>query len=303
MNIAVTGGTGFLGRYIVLQLLAGGHSCRCWYRQGSDRGGFGPFEDRIDWIEGELGNQAAANELLRGCSAIVHAGLYHPGGNFRVGDGDVVEFIERNVVGTLQLIETARTLDVGRFIYISSCAVHDRILSDRPLDETHPTWASNHYGAHKAAVEQFVRSYGWGQNYPICALRPTGIYGVRRPLEDSKWFVLIASVVRGETVTCNRGGKEVHAADVARSVEILLTAEGVAGECFNCYDRYVSDYEVAHIARELSGSSSKIDGQATSPKNQIATDSIQLLGMKFGGEQLLRETIEQIVTAVQNGGV
>ena len=40
MLIAVTGATGFLGRYIVNRLLAAGHRCRCWHRYRSDLGGF-----------------------------------------------------------------------------------------------------------------------------------------------------------------------------------------------------------------------------------------------------------------------
>ena len=87
-----------------------------------------------------------------------------------------------NVVGTLRLIEAARAADVPRFVYISSCAVHDRILDDRPLDEAHPLWASNHYGAHKAAVEKFVHSFGHGHGYAICRTSPHGRlwFGPRR---------------------------------------------------------------------------------------------------------------------------
>ena len=46
--------------------------------------------------------------------------------------------------------------DVRRFVFIATCAVHDVILSDRPLDEAHPLWPKSHYGAHKAAIEKFV---------------------------------------------------------------------------------------------------------------------------------------------------
>src|SRR5690606_1214457 len=119
-----------------------------------------------------------------------------------------------------------------RFVFISTCAVHDTILNDRTLDETHPLWPHSHYGAHKAAIEKFVHSYGLGQGFPICALRPTGVYGVNHPVEASKWFDLVRSVVRGETVTCNRGGKEVHAADVAKAAHLLLhaPAEAITGQ-------------------------------------------------------------------------
>jgi nucleoside-diphosphate-sugar epimerase len=298
VRVAITGATGFLGRYIVNHLAAVGHACRCWHRPESDRGGFEAVERQIEWVQGELGDQSAAASLVRGCDAVVHAALYHPGGGFRGGEGDVLEFVEKNVVGTLQLIEAARRAGAGRFVFISTCAVHEKILDDRPLDETHPTWATSHYGAHKAAIEQFVHSYGFGEGYPICALRPTGIYGVARPIEDSRWFELVRAVAQGRRVECRHGGKEVHASDVARAVEILLAADGIAGGVYNCYDQYVSEYEVAQIAKAQSGGRAEILGRPTSPKHQIVTEKLKRLGMQFGGRPLLEQTIRQMLDAV-----
>ncbi|REK49238.1 MAG: NAD-dependent epimerase/dehydratase family protein, partial [Planctomycetota bacterium] len=158
-------------------------------------------------------------------------------------------------------------------------------------------WATSHYGAHKAAIEKFVHSYGLGAGYPICALRPTGIYGLAHPATASKWFDLVAQVARGETVECRRGGKEVHVDDVARAVEILLSADGIAGEAYSCYDRYVSEHEVATIAKRLSGSDAEILGAATSPKHQIETAKIRALGMEFGGVERLEATIAELLAA------
>jgi nucleoside-diphosphate-sugar epimerase len=95
------------------------------------------------------------------------------------------------------------------------------------------------------------------------------------------------------------GGKEVHAADVAKAVEILLKADSkaVAGQSFNCYDRYVSEQEVAEIAKAMTGSFSKIFDLNRGPKNQIATDKLRSLGMTFGGEALLRQTIAELIQA------
>ncbi|MCC7085871.1 MAG: NAD(P)-dependent oxidoreductase [Pirellulales bacterium] len=294
MNIAVTGATGFIGRYIVRHLIEQGHACRAWHRPQSDRTG---LEDlaALTWLEGDLGNSSATAALVDGCDAVVHAALYHPGGDFRVGQGELQRFVEKNVLGTIQLIEAARRAQVAKFIFISSCAVHERILDDRPLDETHPVWPLSHYGAHKAAIEQFVHSYGFGQGYEICALRPTGVYGLAHPAQGSKWFDLVRAVSHGEEVNCRRGGKEVHAADVAKAVQLLLSAPNVAGEAYNCCDRYVSEWDVAHLAKRILNSNSQIAGCQTSPKHQIVTDKLKRLGMQFGGEALLQQTIQQLV--------
>jgi hypothetical protein len=113
---------------------------------------------------------------------------------------------------------------------------------------------------------------------------------------------LISAVSRGEEVECRRGGKEVHAADVAKAVEILLTADGVAGQAYSCYDRYISDLEVAETAKRLSQSRSIIKGSPMAPRNEIVTGKIAKLGMTFGGTSRLESTIYQILDAIKISG-
>jgi nucleoside-diphosphate-sugar epimerase len=161
-----------------------------------------------------------------------------------------------NLTSSLQLFKMAFEAKVSRFVFISTCAVHEVIPDDRPLYETHPLWPTSPYGAHKAALEKFVHSYGLGQGWPICALRPTGICGLAHPASASRWFDLVGQVIRDEAIASARGGKEVHASDVAKAVELLLSADAktVAGQAFNCYDRYIAEQDVARIAKELTGS-------------------------------------------------
>ncbi len=298
MKIAITGATGFIGRYIVRKLNAKGQDCRCWYRSESRCFDSATDGTTIDWIPGELGSTAACEDLLKGCDAVVHSGLHRAGDKFQGGEGNVEEFVQKNVLGSIQLIEAARAAKVSKFVFISTCAVHDKILNDRPLDESHPLWMTTHYGAHKAAVEQFVHSYGFGIGFPIVALRPTGVYGLHHKPERSKWYDIVQNIAAGNDVDCSRGGKEVHAADVAEATDILLHSHGNAGEVYSCYDRYISEHEVATIAKQITGSSATINGNVPAPKNQIVSDKIRGLGMQFGGDDLLTSTVQDIVNSL-----
>ncbi len=229
---------------------------RCWRRPTSDTSALADLS--IEWINGELGGKAHAQTLVDGCDALVHAALWRPGAGFRGAEGDVVTFAEKNVTGSLQLFQVALEAKVQRVVYVSSCAVHEEILPDRKLDETHPLIAKSHYGAHKAAVEAFVHSFARSSGLNISAIRPTGIYGIDQPVSSSKWYNLIANVVQNRPVECLSGGKEVHVQDVAKAITLLLNDKQVSGEAFACYDRYVSQMEVATLAKEFSGSDSVI---------------------------------------------
>ena len=301
VRIAITGATGFLGRYLVRQLAGSGHALRCWYRASSDRSGLGDSSQAIEWVPGELGNASAVAALVRGVDAVVHSGLARPSapGFAAAAQSDVLAFVQINVLGSLQLFQAAYAAAVPRFVLLSTCAVHDVILDDRPLDEAHPLWPKSHYGAHKAALEAFVHSYGFGEGWPICALRPTGIYGLAHPPRASRWYDLVGQVLRGEPITTARGGKEVHAADVARATELLLNADAktISGQSFNCYDLYVAELDVARIAKELTRSNSAIADLNRGPKHQIDTQKIRALGMMFGGQPLLRQTVQELIEA------
>jgi nucleoside-diphosphate-sugar epimerase len=253
----------------------------------------------IDWLPGALEDDQACHVLLDGCDALVHAALWRVGRGFREAEGELEPFLVNNFLGSIRLFEAAHTAGI-RTIFISSCAVHEQILDDRPLDETHPTWARSHYGALKGALEQFVHSYGLGQGDPICSLRPCGVYGIARPVAASRWFELVQAIAAGQPVTCQGGGKVVSAADVARAIEILLQAETaqIAGQAFNCCERYLSDWELAHVARELAGTAGPIEGGPKTPQHQIETGKLLSLGMQYGGDPLLRETLSQLIAAI-----
>ena len=301
MRVAVTGGTGFIGRYLLRELLSQGYEVNAWFRHEESRTGI-LEHPRLHWVKGCLEDAGSMPLLLENCDAVVHNALWRPGNTFRGTEGDLAKYTQINLGGSLSLMEIAAKRQIDRFVYVSTCAVHEKIMDDRPLDETHPLWPFSHYGAHKAAVEKFVHSFAFGHQFPVCAIRPSGVYGVSHRISASKYYDLIGAIARGEDVECKRGGKEVHAADVARGITYLIAAprDAILGEAFNCYDRYVSEIEVARIARDLSGSRSNITGVEKSPKHEIDTTKLRRLGMNFGGEKQLRKTVKDLFEAVVN---
>jgi nucleoside-diphosphate-sugar epimerase len=297
MQIALTGATGFLGRYIARKLAQSGHRLRCWCRPQGEHGRFEDVAVPIEWLPGELNNVAATQQLVRGADALVHAAVQWGGARNRAA-------VSTNLTGSLQLFQAAFEAGVPRCVFISSTAVHDVILGDRPLDETHPLWPKSHYGALKAALEAFIHSYGFGQGWPICALRPTSVYGVTDPPAASRWYGIVGQVLRGEPIASAQGGELVHAADVACAVELLVGADAsvVKGQSYNCNDMYIANQEVARIARALTGSNSDIADLNRGPEKPITAGKLRALGMTFGGEALLRRTIHELIEAHGKAG-
>lgn len=303
MKIAITGGTGFLGTSIIEALSSQGHELTAWYRPKSSRSleavqRGNETHGSIHWLPGELGDSVASQKLVADSEILVHAALSRSGIGFRGAEGNLEEYMQRNIIGSIKLLEAARLAGVRRVIIVSSCAVHEKILSDRPLDESHPLWPASHYGAGKAALEALVHSYGLGQQWEIAAIRPCGIYGVAKPIQDSKWFNLVRQVANGETVNVQGGGKEVHVDDVAAAIALLcrIPAQDIIGSIYNCCDRYISHHEVALIAKELSGSNASILGSPSQPKHQIDSSRLTKLGFQFGGLDKLRNTIAQLAS-------
>ena len=118
MQVAITGATGFLGRYIVRKMHAVGNSCRCWFRSESNCYEPETANSVLEWTPGELGNADACEDLLQGCDVVVHSGLHRSSESFQADEPDVADFVQRNVVGTIQLIKPlARPACRSSFIF------------------------------------------------------------------------------------------------------------------------------------------------------------------------------------------
>jgi nucleoside-diphosphate-sugar epimerase len=292
--VAVTGATGYVGRFIVKRLIEEGVRVRAWRRPSSDLTG---LAENIEWIEGDLSSPHSARALVEGAGGLVHAALEHVPGRYRGGEGDdPVRFRKVNVDGSLALLAAARSAGVGRSVVLSSRAVFGRDV-DGSIGDDDPVSPDTHYGAAKAALEDFVRSAG-ADGWPVAALRPTGVYGIVAPVERSKWFSLVNDVIDGVAAPA-RAGTEVHGDDVASAVWALLTAppNQVAGRTFNCSDIVIANRDIVRLVHKFAGIGGPVPEAGDSPKGIMRTDALTALGVTFGGQPLFEKTVADLVAA------
>ncbi|SER15307.1 Nucleoside-diphosphate-sugar epimerase [Faunimonas pinastri] len=299
MIAAVTGATGTIGQFITNRLLAEGVHVRAWRRPASD---ISLLPAAVEWLPGSLSDRQSARALVAGADLLIHAALEHVPGRFRGGEGtDPAGFIEANVGGSLNLMREARDAGVGRCVVLSSRAVFGAAPRTGSVADDASLSADTHYGAVKAAMEAFVQSWGLGEGWPVAALRPTGVYGLVNPVERSKWFDLVRNLLTEGKLPAPRAATEVHGDDVADAVWRLLTAPAgaVAGRAFNCSDGVVSTRDVVALVRELTGREGPLPEPGSPPANVMDCAGLHDLGLCFGGEPLLRETLARLIDAVR----
>jgi nucleoside-diphosphate-sugar epimerase len=294
--VAVTGATGYVGRFIVKRLIGAGVGVRAWRRQASDLRG---LPDSIAWVSGDLSSPATADALVEGADMLVHAALEHTPGRYRGGEGaDLAGYFKKNIGGSFALLEAARKAGVERAIVLSSRAVFGASVIG-PIGDDAPVSPDTDYGIAKAALEECVRSFG-REGWAIAALRPTGVYGVVEPPEKSKWLALVKRALKGEAIE-SRAGTEVHGDDVAESIWRLLTADGeaVAGRTFNCSDIVVSTRDIVAEVQSVAGVPGPLPEEAPGPKGVMQCDALHALGVTFGGTEKFKETVAALVPAAR----
>jgi nucleoside-diphosphate-sugar epimerase len=171
LNVLVTGGGGFLGRYIVEQLLARGDAVRIFAR-----GRYADLETRgVESFQGDIRQQDIVARACARVDAVIHtaavAGVWGPWEHY----------YGINTLGTLNMVEACRRQGVSRLVYCSSPSVTFDGDDQENVDETapYPTRWLCHYPHTKALAEQLVLEANGRQGLLTCALRPHLIWGPR----------------------------------------------------------------------------------------------------------------------------
>ncbi|APG85764.1 NAD-dependent epimerase/dehydratase family protein [Sinorhizobium americanum] len=298
-RVLVSGGTGFVGRFIVEHLLLRGYRVSVGGRtQPAD----GFFSRPVPHVPLRLDPDADQIAAFDSIYYFVHAAFEHVEGKYRGGEGNDPEGFRRaNLDGTVRLFEEARAAGVRRCVFLSSRAVYGE-RAPAIVHESTPAEPDTLYGSIKLAAENALKSMT-GHGFVTASLRVTGVYGRAGLGRKHKWSGLFADYLAGRPVP-PRIATEVHGDDVAAAVRLILETDPakVSGQVFNVSDVLTGNREILSVLEAETGCPHPLPPAGESDFKVMSTDKLRALGWAPGGADRLAATIRDLAGLAKHAG-
>ena len=181
-KIFVTGADGFIGSHLVELLVRKGFSVNafCLYNSQGSWGWLDslPVEvkENINVNLGDIRDPLSIRSAMKGCDSVFHlAALIAIPYSYLAP----TSYINTNIQGTLNVLQTARELEINRFVHTSTSEVYGT-AQFVPITEEHPIVGQSPYSASKIGADQMAISYWKSFSLPVTILRPFNTYGPRQ---------------------------------------------------------------------------------------------------------------------------
>jgi UDP-glucose 4-epimerase len=215
VKVLVLGGCGFIGSYVVDALIGEGHETVVLDRSPER------FRDpipQVTYFFGDFSDKMLLVEAMTGVDAVCHlVSTTFPG----TANLDPSADVSGNLLGTLSLMETMRSVGVRRLIYLSSGGTVYGRPQTVPIPETHPLNPINSYGIVKVTIEHYLWMYGDEYELLPVAVRAANPFGPRQGHIGVQGVIstFLRKVLNGQEIEIWGDGTVVrdylHAQDVA----------------------------------------------------------------------------------------
>lgn len=240
MNILVTGGAGFIGRWVVARLLEEGHFV--WVLDDLSNGREENLKTLKDnpnfkqFIHGDIKDSKLIKELFTHKFDI----CYHLAASINVQDSidDPHTTFHNDVVGTFNILEKSREHKT-KLVFMSTCMVYDRAHNEGGIRETASIKPASPYAGSKIAAENIVLSYYHAYDLPVTVLRPFNTYGPYQKTggEGGVVAIFLKNTLEGLPLSIYGDGSQtrdlLYVEDCARFVVEAGYSEKADGEILN----------------------------------------------------------------------
>jgi len=188
-------------------------------------------DSRVRFVEGSITDVALTNEVLRDAHAVVHLAAESHVDRSITGARD---FYETNVIGTHQLLESARANEVQRFVHVSTDEVYGSI-GEGSWREDHLLEPNSPYSSSKAGSDLAALAYHRTYGIPVMVTRCSNNYGPRQ-FPEKVIPLFVTNLFDGVKVPLYGDGQNIRdwlfVDDHCRGILAVLE-RGRAGEIYN----------------------------------------------------------------------
>lgn len=312
-KILVTGADGFIGSHLTEELVRRGHDVRAFvYYNSFNSWGWLDTADRqilesLDVFSGDIRDPFGVREAMRGCDVVLHLAAliaipysYH----------SPATYVETNVTGTLNVVQAARDLGVGKVVHTSTSEVYGTARFV-PITEEHPLQGQSPYSASKIGADHIAMSFHSSFATPVAIIRPFNTYGPRQ----SARAVLPAAILQIASGRTELRLGALHptrdfnfVADTVRGFIAVAECDAAVGRVINIGSNFeISVGDAVRLIAQLMGANVTItsDAQRIRPSaseverlwadNTVARQLLDWVPQYGGGQGLsrgLQETID-----------
>ena len=261
-TVLVTGGTGFIAGWCIVQLLERGYVVRTTVRDAAKeqrvRAAAGAGNsDRLEVFIADLNDDRGWDAAVAGCDYVLH--VASPLGGGTVTDRNALIAPARD--GTLRVLRAAAKAGVKRVVMTSAAATaRPPLTSDRVSDET--VWADpedpqfDAYRVSKILAERAAWDFvnGEGKGTLLTTILPGAVFGPIRDAENLGSVQIIHGMLRGRPGALPRlGFWIVDVRDLADLHIRAMTADAAAGQRFIAAGEFMWMADIAKTLRAQLG--------------------------------------------------
>lgn len=263
MKVLVTGGAGFIGRWLVERLAKDNHNVYILDNLcNSSMNNINQLllqYPSITFIKGDIRDTKGLKILFNNSFDI----CYHLAASINVQDSidNPKDTFENDVTGTFNVLNECKSSGT-KLVYMSTCMVYDRATDKYGISESHPICPASPYAAAKLCGEQLALSYYYAYNLPVTVLRPFNTYGPyqKQNSEGGVISIFIRKKLMNEPLLIYGDGSQtrdfLYVTDCADFVAVAGSSKKTNGKIINAGSG--RDISITDLARLIAESEENI---------------------------------------------